>query len=146
MNKKYILSKGIISAFCILFLANCKTPYDPPIKSSKTHFLVVEGYLNGNGPTSIKLSRTRNITWGDTATYINESGAHVELQDSFNNSFPLYEAGNGNYTGYFSLYSGNSYRLHITTVDKKEYVSDFVPFKQSPSIDQLGWKIKDGGV
>jgi hypothetical protein len=145
MNKKYFSGKWIV-AFCILFLSNCKTPYDPPIKSSKDHFLVVEGYLNGNGLTNMKLSRTRNITWGDTAAYINETGAHLEVQDSNNNSFPLYETGNGNYTGYFYLYSGNSYRLHIRTTDNREYLSDFVPFKQSPPIDKLGWNIKDGGV
>jgi hypothetical protein len=146
MNKKYFSWKWLITGFCILFLVNCKTPYDPPIKSSHEHFLVVEGYVNGNGPSNIKLSRTRNITWGDTAANINETGARLELQDSNNNSFPLYEAGNGNYTGYFYLYSGNEYRLHITTADHKEYLSDFVPFKQSPPIDKVGWNMKDGGV
>jgi hypothetical protein len=146
MNKKYFSWKWMIGAFCILFLANCKVPYDPPVKSSNAHYLVVEGYLNGNGPTSIRLSRTRNITRGDTAGYINETGAHLVIQDSNNNSFPLYETGNGNYTGYSYLYSGNKYRLHITTADHKEYLSDFVAFKQSPPIDQIGWNIKDGGV
>ncbi|HSV10395.1 MAG TPA: DUF4249 family protein, partial [Hanamia sp.] len=103
MNKKYFSWKWMIGAFCILFLANCKVPYDPPVKSSNAHYLVVEGYLNGNGPTSIRLSRTRNITRGDTAGYINETGAHLVIQDSNNNSFPLYETGNGNYTGYSYL-------------------------------------------
>lgn len=145
MNKKYFFWKWPV-AFCMLFMANCKVPYDPPVKSSNAHFLVVEGYLNGNGPTNVKLSRTRNITRGDTAAYINESGAHVELQDSYNNSIPMYETGGGNYHGYFYLYPGNSYRLHIRTADNKEYLSDFVPFKQSPAIDQINWNIKDGGV
>ena len=146
MNKKYFSNKWLIAGFFILLLSKCKVPYDPPIKSSATHYLVVEGYMNGNGVTSIKLSRTRNITSGDTAAYINETGAHVELQDQANNSYPLNEAGNGNYTGNFYLYAGNSYRVHIKTTDNKEYVSDFVPFKQSPAIDQVGWNLKDGGV
>jgi hypothetical protein len=78
MNKKYFSWKWLITGFCILFLVNCKTPYDQPIKSSHEHFLVVEGYVNGNGPSNIKLSRTRNITWGDTAANINETGARLE--------------------------------------------------------------------
>jgi hypothetical protein len=146
MNKKYFLRKCLVAGLSMLFLANCKVPYDPPIKSSKDHYLVVEGYVTGNGATNIKLSRTRNITWGDTAASTNETGAHVEIQDSNNNAFPLTEAGSGNYTGYFSFSAGNTYRVHITTADHKEYLSDFVPFKQSPQIDQVAWKIKDGGV
>ncbi len=146
MNKNYFSIKLLLYCIVILFLSNCKVPYDPPLKSAKTHFLVVEGYLNGNGQTNIKLSRTRNITAGDTAADINETGAHVELQDSNNNTSPFYETGNGNYTGYFYLYTGNTYRLHITTADQKEYVSDFVPFKQSPPIDNIDWNLKDGGV
>ena len=146
MNKKYFLRKCLLAGFCILYLANCKVPYDPPIKSSASNYLVVEGYMDGNGPTNINLSRTRNITSGDTAAHISETGAHVELQDQANNSYPLSEAGNGNYTGNFYLYSGNSYRLHIKTTTNKEYVSDFVPFKQSPAIDRVGWILKDGGV
>lgn len=146
MNKKYFLRKCLLAGISMLFLANCKVPYDPPIKSSANNYLVVEGYMNGNGPTNIKISHTRNITSADTAARISETGAHVELQDQANNSYPLSEAGNGNYTGNFFLYSGNSYRLHIKTTSNKEYVSDFVPFKQSPPIDQVGWNLKDGGV
>ncbi|HEY5369358.1 MAG TPA: hypothetical protein VIJ75_10225, partial [Hanamia sp.] len=58
-------------------LANCKTPYNPPVQNAKQQFLVVEGFLNGNGSTIITLSRTRNISLGDTASHIYEDGANV---------------------------------------------------------------------
>lgn len=48
MNKKYFLRKCLLAGFSMLFLAKCKVPYDPPIKSSKHHYLVVEGYVTAN--------------------------------------------------------------------------------------------------
>jgi hypothetical protein len=145
MNQKYFSWKWMMM-LAVLFLTNCKVPYDPPVKSSKTHFLVVDGFLNAVGTTNIKLSRTRNITSGDTAAYINEMNASVIIEDSQNNVFPLYETGNGNYSANYSLDPYAEYRLHITTADQKQYLSDFVPCKLSPPIDNLGWKFKDGDV
>lgn len=145
MNQIYFSWKWLM-LLAVLFLTNCKVPYDPPIKSSKTHFLVVDGFLNVNGTTNIKLSRTRNISSGDTAAYINEINASVIIEDDQNNVYPLYETGSGNYSAYYPLNPDNKYRLHITTADQREYLSDFVPCKLSPPIDNLGWKFKDGNV
>ena len=144
LNINYFFFAGIIIS---LFLASCKVPYDPPIKSSGAHYLVVEGYINSNGvATDIKLSRTRSITWGDTASYINETGAHVEIEDNQNNTYPLYETGGGNYSGTYNLNTSGKYRLHITTTDHKEYLSDFVACKESPPIDNVGWKFNGSDV
>jgi hypothetical protein len=145
MNQKYFSWKWMM-ILAALFLANCKVPYDPPVNSSKTHFLVVDGFLNAEGTTNIKLSRTRNITSGDTAAYINEMNASVIIEDNQNNVYPLYETGGGNYSANYSLDPYAEYRLHIITADQKEYFSDFVPCKLSPPIDNLGWKFKDGDV
>jgi hypothetical protein len=127
-----------------LFFAQCKVPYDPPVKNANSQFLVVEGYINANGETSINLSRTRNITWGDTASYKNELHAKVVIESNLNDVFPLQENGGGNYSAYYFLYPNAKYRLHITTSDNREYVSDFVEVKNSPSED-IGWKFNDGG-
>jgi hypothetical protein len=145
MNQKYFSWKWMM-ILAALFLANCKVPYDPPVNSSKTHFLVVDGFLNAEGTTNIKLSRTRNITSGDTAAYINEMNASVIIEDNQNNVYPLYETGGGNYSANYSLDPYAEYRLRIITADQKEYFSDFVPCKLSPPIDNLGWKFKDGDV
>jgi hypothetical protein len=146
MNQKYFLWKIIISAICILFIASCKVPYDPPIKTAKEHYLVVDGFMNADGMTDIRLTRTRNITWGDTAAYIVESSAYVVIEDENNQVMPLYEGYDGHYLGSYSLTPGNKYRLRITTSDQKEYLSDFVRCKITPPIDNLGWKFKDGNV
>lgn len=149
MKKRFLYTDPkLLSGFIVLlFFAGCKVPYDPPLKSSGTRYLVVEGYINSNGePTNIKLSRTRNITWGDTASYINESGALVVIEDNQNDSYPLYESGGGNYRGSYNLNTSFKYRLRITTADNKQFLSDFVACKQSPPIDNIGWKLNDDGV
>ena len=149
MKKRFLYTHPkLLSGFIVLlFFAGCKVPYDPPLKTSGTSYLVVEGYINSNGePTNIKLSRTRNITWGDTASYINESGALVVIEDNQNDSYPLYQSGGGNYTGSYNLNTSFKYRLHVTTADNKQYLSDFVACKQSPPIDNIGWKFNDKGV
>ena len=146
MKRVFFSMKIILGFIALLFLSNCKVPYDPPVVSSNYHFLVVEGYINANGLTTMKLSRTRNITWGDTAAYRNESGADVVIEDNQNNIYPLYENGEGNYSSYNYLNATNKYRLRINTSDHKEYLSDFVSCKVTPPIDNLGWKITNGNV
>jgi len=149
MKKRFLYTNPkLLSGFIVLlFFAGCKVPYDPPVKTLGTSYLVVEGYINTNGElTNIKLSRTRNITWGDTASYINESGALVVIEDNQNDSYPLYQSGGGNYTGSYNLNTSFKYRLHVTTADNKQYLSDFVACKQSPPIDNIGWKFNDKGV
>lgn len=146
MEQNHFFLKLLLYCIPVLFSAGCKVPYDPLVNSSKIHFLVVEGYLNGNGETQIKLSRTRTISKGDTAANINETGARLFIEDENNNTFPLYEIGNGIYTGNYPLTIGSKYRLHITTADQKEYLSDFVSFKQAPPIDNITWDFKGGDV
>ncbi len=149
MKKRFLdVNIHLLAGYLVLlFFAGCKVPYDPPVNSSRDHYLVVEGFINSNEvPTYIKLTRTRNITSHDTASYITETGAHVVIEDDQNNEYPLYETGNGNYSAEYNLNTSNEYRLHIITKDQKEYLSDFVVCKKSPPIDTIGWKFKDGNV
>ena len=146
INQKYFPFKITFIGSCIIYLISCKTPFNPQVRSSNIHDLVVEGYLNTNGETNIKLSRTRNITWGDTASFINETNATVLIEDNQNNVYPLNETQGGNYTGTYFLNSLYKYRLHIITSDQREYLSDFVECKISPSIDNVAWNLLDGGI
>jgi hypothetical protein len=146
--RKIFYWKIIVFAFCFFLLGNCKVPYDPPLKNGQTNFLVVEGFIDGAAPTVIKLSRTRMVSNNDTATQIPELFATVLVEDDQNNSYSLGASGDGTYTSFntLNLNPANKYRVRIQTAGGKEYVSDFVPYKASPGIDELGWKLKDGGL
>lgn len=137
--------------FCwisVLMLSNCKTPYVIPVNPSTTNLLVVEGYIDGAAPVTIKLSRTRVISNNDTAGYKFELGANITIEDNQQNRYPVPEVGNGVYTNpnILSLNPAYQYRLDIHTSDGKEYASYFVPFEQSPPIDNIGWNFKNNGV
>ncbi len=146
MKQKYFSVWCVLAGMAILCLAGCKDPYYPDINSSSSHYLVVEGYINPEGETNIKLTRTRTISKGDTAAYINEMGANISIEDNNGNIYPLNETGNGNYSGSYFLDDKARYRLRITTRDNKQYLSQFVPCKNSPPIDKIGWKFQDGNV
>ncbi len=148
MTQKYLSLKTLLGCLCAVMLITCKTPYDPTLKSSDTNALVVEGNIDGSVPVIIKLSRSRMLTNGDTASRKYETGAKVRVEDDHQNTYTLYEGGNGIYSSItqLPLNPAYHYRLHIFTSNGQEYASDFVPFKSSPPIDSLGWNLKDGGV
>ena len=127
---------------------NCKVPYDPSLKPTDTNALIVEGYIDGAAPVSFKLSRSRILSVGDTAAKHYELNARVTIEDDHQDQFPLVDSGSGVYNSgsILNLNPSYQYRIHIFTSDGREYSSDLVPFKQSPAIDSIGWKIKDDGV
>lgn len=144
MNK-HVLFSGLSLLLCLAFLVDCRVPYTPPVQSTGAGRLVVEGYIDGAGPTVIRLSRT--IAVSDTAQRVFETGAKVIVEDDHQHGYTLLDQGNGTYS-IPSLYLDPSYRyrLHILTAAGKEYVSDQVAVKPSPPVDSISWKFKDNGV
>lgn len=143
--KRYFLFPCAALLLGLLFLVNCRVPYTPPIKSTGTGYLVVEGYIDGAGPTTIRLSHT--IAVSDTAQPAPELNAKVIVEDDHQNGYTLPDRGNGSYSlSSLNLNSSYRYRVHIFTAAGKEYVSDYVPLKQSPPLDSISWQFKDKGV
>jgi hypothetical protein len=129
----------------VIFVSGCKERYDIPVKATSQALLVVEGLLNsGNGITKINLSRTATL---NRSTINNpELQAQLSVEGNDNSSFPLLENGGGVYSAQLSLNNDKLYRLRIHTSNGKEYVSDFVPVKNTPDIDTVGWERSDKGV
>jgi hypothetical protein len=148
MKKQFYFGKLFFSGVCCLIFSECIRPYEPSLKPSDINSLVVEGYIDGNAPTHILLSRAREVSPGDTAARKYELNASVSVEDDQQNVYPLTEIGNGAYSSVNALNidPSHKYRLHILTSDGKEYASDYVPFKSSPPIDSIGWNLKNGGV
>lgn len=130
--------------FAVLMLVtSCKEKYEPEVEDSQSNYLVVEGVLNNGGITTIKLSRTRPLNDGIEKP---ELKALVSVQSENSDTYPLTEKDRGEYTIQLNLNSGVKYRLRIKTATGKEYLSDFVPVKNTPPIDEVTWKKNDNGL
>jgi hypothetical protein len=136
--------KIVITLF--LFLTGCKEEYEPKVISSEQSVLVVEGLLNTEGATNIRLTRTYKLD--DSAMLRPEVGAQLTVESKNGMQFPLYDmAGNGNYViDQLLLNPTEEYRLHINTQDGKQYASDYMPVQNNPPIEGINWKRDEEGV
>ena len=132
----------ILTALILLTLLGlgCKKVFVPNLgQAGGTHYLVVEGSITGTDSTVIRLSRTKQV---DTSrVIIAEPNAVLTIEDDANGTIPLTELRPGNYVAApFNLDVSRKYRLRIKTSAGQEYLSDFVPVKNSPPIDSVGFK------
>ncbi|TKK66907.1 DUF4249 domain-containing protein [Ilyomonas limi] len=141
-----MMKKIYIPIIAVLLFFACKEVFNPPVTSAVTGYLVVEGFINsGNGASTIKLTRTTKLV--DSAATIYEHNAQVKIEDESNATYPLYERDSGNYVSdNLFLNPALKYRIHITTTNGDEYISDFTAVKQTPPIDSISWKVENGGV
>ena len=123
----------------------CVEKYNSPYVSPRIGYLVVEGYISGNSPTQFALSRTIPLP-GDTAVPP-ETGAKLQVEGTDNSVYPLTEQSAGVYgVNAAGLSSATQYRLRITTAAGEQYLSSYVPYKQTPPIDSVNWVNKSTGV
>lgn len=125
----------------MILLTGCIDPYTPPVVEQGASVLVIDGFININGESTILLSRSQNIS--DTETPLPESGAIVSLEDVAGAKVLLMEAEAGRYVLPQQVLSTNRYRLNIQTQSLKEYQSDFEAVLVSPPIDSLTWNLTD---
>ncbi|RZK97349.1 MAG: DUF4249 domain-containing protein, partial [Hymenobacter sp.] len=117
-------------------LAGCVEPYAPDVVNAPTSILVVDGFINGNGITRIKLSRTVDIA--TTTTPPAEKGARLFVVDDTGQQYALIEKTGGSYqSDSLQLSPARQYQLRITTAANVVYQSDAAPLKVTPPIDDL---------
>jgi hypothetical protein len=117
----------------------------PEVVNAPTSYLVVDGFINGNGVTRIKLSRTENVA--ATTTPPVEKGATIYITDNTGSRYPLSEKTSGSYqSDSLTLPAGRQYQLRITTSGKVSYESNLVPLKITPPIDKLSFQLADEQV
>ncbi|RFP66355.1 DUF4249 domain-containing protein [Hymenobacter lapidiphilus] len=125
-------------ALLLLLPTGCVEPYAPDVIDAPPSLLVVEGFINADGPTTIRLSRTAALS--ATATPLPETKARVFIELKNNFQYSLTETAPGTYTSVaLKLPAGSSCRLRIVTAKNQEYASDFVSVKLTPPIDELRW-------
>ena len=145
-NESNKMKKPVLYLFVFIVAFSCKEKFVPSLQSPATGYLVVEGFIsNGSQPTTVTISRSVKLY--DTATVKYEHNANARIESSNQEVYPLSETGNGVYSASpVVLNNAEKYRLHITTQDGREYVSDFETVKNTPPIDSLSWKRENGGV
>jgi len=139
--------KTVILLFIIIIILQCGCidKYNSPYQSPTTGYLVVEGYITGNGPTQFTLSRTIPLP-GDAALPI-ETGASVQVEGNDNSVYPLAEQNPGVYgIDAMPLNAATQYRLRINTSEGEQYLSAYVQYKPTPPIDSVNWTDGSGGV
>lgn len=129
----------------ITVMVACRKPYSPRVINSPKSYLVVEGVINTNDTTTIKISRTVNISNAHTT---NPIAANVSIESDIGESYPLYQTAAGVYTlAGVQLDGKHKYRLNLTTLDNEnQYRSDFVAVKDAPAIDSVGFNLTGKGI
>ena len=109
------------SFILLLLFFGCKEPFEPNLPSISQGYLVVEGFINAQGATQIKLSRTTPLD--QKKTFRAELNAQIKIEGDNNSSFTLSNLPNGTYvSNTLSLDASRKYRLRIKTKDAKEYL------------------------
>jgi hypothetical protein len=146
-SESLILAKYFCIILISLGLCSCKKPFTPKeLVSDNNRYLVIEGVINsGNDSTFIHISRTKKVD--TSSTILPELNAKVSVESDGNTNYPLMQKGEGVYFSTpLNLDGSHKYRLRIQTSDNKEYVSDFLPVKNAPPIDSIGFATESTGL
>jgi len=132
--------------FGILFITGCREPFNPDIEPTDLSVLVVEGYLDTEGLSSIlKLSYTRNIQT-DNSSSSSYPGAVVSLRSESGAEYPLTDIGSGAFEFAYDIPEEENYRLHISTNDGKSYTSELIKPILTPEIIDVGFEKNENGA
>ncbi|MBF9143066.1 DUF4249 domain-containing protein [Hymenobacter sp. BT439] len=136
-----------MGCFALLaLLAGCTDAYMPDVIGTPPGYLVVDGFLNAQGVTTIRLSRAFAVASKAAAPV--ETRAAVTIEDNTGARLLLAETSTkGTYASASQQLNLNrQYRLRIITLAGKEYASAFVPVKITPAVDNLTWRINGNGL
>lgn len=127
-------------------ITGCVEPYEPSVTKQVTNYLVVDAVINStDGSASVNLTRTLPLYADEPVP--RELNATVNIEDQEGAVYPLSEIGNGIYEqSGLAVDTDKQYRLRIRTADNQEYLSQFIPVKNSPPIDSIFWLPESDGT
>ena len=125
--------KNLLFALLSLAIASCVEPYNPPAISETVDLLVVDGFIDiADNSASVNLSKATPIANDDG--HVPELNATVRIEDDNGGIYSLIEEADGTYTlANMDLSLSKKYRLIIVRGNGKEYFTDYIELKQTPS-------------
>jgi hypothetical protein len=134
-----------IGASLLLALTGCVEAFEPEVLAVPPSYLVVDGFINSQGRTRIKLSRTVALTAYETAP--SEKKAQVYIEEEAGTRYALREVAAGYYiSDSVALSASRRYRLRIQTEARHEYASAYSMVMTTPAIDSINWSVRPEGV
>lgn len=135
-----------LAGLAALCLGGCIESYLPEVVDAPSNYLVVDGFINGNGVTRIKLSRTTTVA-ATTAPPV-EKGAQLFIVDDTGMRYALKERTSGSYqSDSLLLIPTRQYQLRISlATGSAVYQSSLVPLKITPPIDALKWQLNGNQI
>lgn len=132
---KKIYHINLILALLMVF--SCRDPFEPELRDIPTEVLVVEGYIEVDGESEIRLSKTVPVRSTQSSPAI--IGAKLSLLDSNNGRWEFVEKEEGVYSliGNFSPFE--NYHLQIELPGAKIYRTENLQPIVSPEIEELGF-------
>ncbi|WP_166669839.1 DUF4249 domain-containing protein [Algoriphagus zhangzhouensis] len=142
MSKKVI---GI-ACFLIISLLGCREEFEPKISGSDSRILVVEGYLDTDGVSSLlSLSYTQSLQ-SDIQDFPKVLGATVYLEASSGERFYLSEAGGGDYRFEQDISEEDTFVLKIFLPEGESYSSRELKPLNSTDIIEVDYEKNEDGV
>jgi hypothetical protein len=130
----------------VALLSGCREPFEPQIAPSDLNVLVVEGYLDSEGLSSIlDLSYTRSIQ-NDTGFKPVVLGASIYLESSEGERYSLTELGSGSYEFKHDIPENDTYVLRIFVADGTSYSTVPLTPLVTPQIIDVGFEKNEAGV
>ena len=127
-----------IITLIMLAASACIKPFESPKSAQDLGFLVVDGTINIGAPTTVRLTRTKNIS--DDHFNTPELNASVFIESESGQVYNFQGDSAGYYSsGGYPVSFNDKYRLKIETKSGEQVASDFVEAKQSPPIDSVNW-------
>ena len=140
--------KKRIAYFVLVLLVgliqSCRDPFEPELRASNLNFLVVEGFIEVEGESKIRLSRSTEVRSLDEPQI--EMGARVFLTNGGNEIWDYQETDLGTYTLTGGFDPTQNYQLNIWLSNGQQYLSEALNPIISPEIEELGYLRDDVGV
>lgn len=129
----------------LTMVMSCVEPYDPPYSDRDINLLVVDGFLDsGSKNATVKLSYAMPLDTNTTYNPVQRATVSVEREDGL--VIPLPEISSGLYAvSSDQIVTGKKFKLRVFNASK-EYISDEVELRASPTLDSVTWRADDRGV